>query len=223
MKTKTVSASLLATLTALALTACAAEDPRDPRANAALDKPSSDDPTNPAPVDDTPAGPGACDGKAFVGFDGMNVVANRVVGLPGADRARLKPYDVLAGEFKRVLGATPASLRGAATTFGRPVARWYDEPTVGGTVLQTAYNIAFDGCLTYTETAAEFAAAPTAETASTQCAAMARKFWSKTPTTDQIAACVDVAVTATTPEPDARRRWSYACATVLTSSGFLTY
>jgi hypothetical protein len=55
--------------------------------------------------------------------------------------------------------------------------------------------------------------------------------WSRTPTPAEIDACVKVAVTDSvteTPATGARqttpvRRWAYACASVLTSAGFLTY
>ena len=52
---------------------------------------------------------------------------------------------------------------------------------------------------------------------------MARKFWNKTPAPQEIQACVDVATTGAAKEPDARRKWAYACASVMTSAGFLTY
>src|SRR5690606_13192745 len=117
----------------------------------------------------------------------------------------------------------PASLTGSGATFGQPAQRWYEEPSANAVALQTAYSIAFDGCLTYTASGAEFAAAPDATSAETQCAAMARKFWSKTPGPQEIAACVEGATTGSAAEPQARRKWAYACASVLTSAGFLTY
>lgn len=187
---------------------------------------SSGDPPVTTPTD--PPGPGTvdpatCGGKTFAGFDGENLVADRVVANAGVDRGRFKPFDALGAEYTRVLGNTPASLAEAADTFGKAEPRWYDEPAVGGVVLQTAYKIGFDGCLTYTQSPAEFAAAPTAATAATQCAAMARKFWSRTPSPDQIAACADVAVVGSAAEANPRRRWAYACASVLSAAGFMTY
>jgi hypothetical protein len=52
---------------------------------------------------------------------------------------------------------------------------------------------------------------------------MARTFWSRTASPDQTAACVDVAVTGAATVTDPRKRWAYACASVLSSAGFLTY
>jgi hypothetical protein len=176
------------------------------------------DPANPGTVD-----PATCGGKEFKGFDGENLVRNRVVANVGVDRGRFKPYDALAAEYNRVLGNTPASLAAAGDTFGKPEPRWYDEPAIGGVVLQTSFKIAFDGCLTYTATPADFAAMPTATTASTKCAEMARKFWSRTASPDQITACSDVALTGAAKETDPRRRWAYACASVLNAAGFMTY
>jgi hypothetical protein len=186
---------------------------------------TSDQPPGPG-GDQPPTGtvdPATCGGKTFAGFEGENLVADRVVANAGVDRGRFKPYDALATEYARVLGTTPASLAEAADTFGKPEPRWYDEPAVGGVVLQTAYKIAFDGCLTYTQGPAEFAAAPTAATADAQCAAMTRKFWSRTASPDQIAACSDVAVNGAAAETNPRRRWAYACASVLSAAGFMTY
>jgi hypothetical protein len=209
---------------ALLLGACASEDgnqlsgqnPPGPGETPPVTPPGT---TPPGTVD-----PATCTaGKEFAGFDGKNLVADRLVANVGVDRGRFKPYDALAAEYKRVLGNTPVSLTAAADTFGKPDPRWYDEPLAGGVVLQTAYSIAYDGCLTYTQTPAEFGVVPAAATAATKCTEMARTFWSRTASPDQIAACVDIAVTGSAKETDARKRWAYACASVLSSAGFLTY
>lgn len=170
-----------------------------------------------------PADPALCTSKTYAGFDSRNLTEDRKVQKLGTDRSRMKPFTALQTEYARVLGASPASLTGAAATFGQPPARWYEEPEANAVALQTAYTIAFDGCLTYTATAAEFASAPDAASAETQCAAMARKFWSKTPGPSEISPCVEVATTGSAAEPNARRKWAYACASVLTSAGFLAY
>lgn len=174
------------------------------------------DPTNP---DD----PAQCSSREYVGFDDLKLHASRKVAALGVDRGRLKPFSALQSEYARVLGAAPASLQGAGPTFGQVPARWYEEPEANAVALQTAHSIAFDGCLTFTAMAPEFAAAPDATSAPVQCSAMARKFWSKTPAPQEIQSCVDVAVTGAASEPNARRKWAYACASVLSSAGFLTY
>lgn len=170
-----------------------------------------------------PQDPALCTSKTYAGFDNRELTSERKMLKLGTDRARMKPFSALQTEFQRVLGSTPASLTGAAATFGQPPARWNEEPSANAVALQTAYSIAFDGCLTYTATAAEYASAPDGATAEAQCAAMARKFWSKTPGPSEISACVDVATTGSAAEPNARRKWAYACASVLTSAGFLAY
>ena len=181
-----------------------------------------EDPADPGGGTD-PGDPAQCTSKTYAGFDNRELTAERKVLKLGTDRARLKPFSALQTEYARVLGNTPASLTGSAATFGQPPQRWYDEPEANAVALQTAYNIAFDGCLTYTQTASEYASAPDANSAATQCAAMARKFWSKTPAPQEVQACVDVATTGTATEPQPRRKWAYACASVLSSAGFLTY
>jgi hypothetical protein len=217
------SEPLFSVVLCCALFGCGAAEPGADRPGTGGDvgdeTPSSEDVT---PKD--PEGPTTCDpGKSYIGLDGTNLVERRTKSTAGEDRGRMKPYEVLAGEYARVLGTTPSSLAGAADTFGSSPPRWFEEPPVGGVVLQTAYKIAFDGCLTYTQAPAEYASAPTATSAPDKCAAMAKKFWSKTPSPEEISACVDVAVTGSASESNARRRWAYACASVLTAAGFLTY
>ena len=170
-----------------------------------------------------PGDPALCTSKTYAGFDNFELTGERKVQKLGTDRSRMKPFSALQTEYARVLGNTPASLTGSAATFGQPPARWYEEPAANAVALQTAYSIAFDGCLTFTGTAAEFANAPDAASAETQCASMARKFWSKTPGPSEISSCVEVATTGSAAEPNARRKWAYACASVLTSAGFLAY
>ncbi len=186
---------------------------------------SPTEPTTPTstPTTPTPPDPKKCGGRPYVGMGGTELSASRKAVLAGVDHGRVKPYSALTGEYPRVLGNTPASLQGAAATFGSAPARWYEEPESSSVALQTAYAVSFDGCLTYTETDAKYAAAPTPQSAQQLCTEMERKFWSRTPTTGEVASCVDVATNGTASEPQARRKWAYACASVLTAAGFLTY
>lgn len=217
---------VLATIASLALlvAACGADDGSTLTGGPTPTGPGTGDPVDPTPPGPTGQDPATCAvGKSFLSFDGTSLTADRAKVGAGVDRGRVKPYDALAGEYQRVLGNVPASLTDAAPTFGSSEKRWYDEPGAGGVVLQTAYGVGFDGCLDYTATSVDFAAAPTAATATTKCTEMARKFWSRSATPDQVAACVDVAVTGAASEANPRRRWAYACASVIGSAGFLTY
>lgn len=172
--------------------------------------------------------------KSYTGFSGQKLEAGRLEAPIGIDRARMKPYEALGDDYKRVLaGVTPTVLGESGPTFGQAPDRWFIEPQPGAVSLYQAYRIAFEGCLEYTKTDAKYAAAPTPDTAGPACAAMARAFWSQTPSPDEIAACTDYAVNGaneeaapggkTTVSTDPRRRWAYACAAVLTTTGFLTY
>lgn len=214
----------LASLACGVLAACADEDGSALKGGGPGGPPGVADPTTP-PTDPTtpPPDPALCAARAYTGYDAKPLTAGRVAANIGVDRQRIKPFSALQTELPRVLGAAPASLTGAGPTFGQAPARWYEEPRANAVALQTTYAIAFDGCLTYTATAPEFAAAPDATTAAAQCGAMARKFWSKTPAPLEIQACADVALKGAASEPLARRKWAYACASVLTASGFLTY
>lgn len=163
------------------------------------------------------------EGRSYAGFDGVELEAKRLDENVGVNRARLKPHAVLAGEYQRVLGLVPPSLAGSAGSFDEPPARWYAEAQHSGVSLNAIFSISFEGCTAFTKTAPEYAAAPTATTADQVCAALMRKAWSRSPSPDEIAACTTLATTKLNDEPDPRRRWTYVCASILSSSQFLTF
>lgn len=183
------------------------------------------DGTNPA--NDPNASPTAtCLDKAakYTGFGKTALIDDRLDAVEGVDRQRFKPYSALTSEYPRVTGVNaPALLGQSGTTFGQPVARWHEEPEGSAVNLYTAFRIAFESCLTLTATDAKYAAAPAEPAVSQECSALARKFWSRTATPDEVKTCVQVGTVDSTTETDARRRWAYTCASVLTSAGFLTY
>jgi hypothetical protein len=203
----------------------------DPAPNGTTDP---NNPNNPGPG----PGPGPSPEKTcaeaqtpIVGLGGIGLHSTRAEALAGVDRDRFKPYSSLAAEYKRVMGlATAPDLTRSAQTFGEAPARFYAEPKASAVNLYEAYTVAFKLCETNL-TGATYTTAPTATTAATECAAWERKFWSRTPTPAEIDACAKVAVTDSVTETVAAgprqttpvRRWSYACASVLSSAGFLTY
>jgi hypothetical protein len=219
--------SLLATALALGtcVTACADDpDALTGRKNAAggPDAPGA----NP---DDPNATPAALEctvkpeGRSYVLFDGTKLEQTRANENVGVNRARLKPYAVLQGEYQRVLELVPASLAASAGSFDDAPPRWFEEAQHSGVSLNAIFDISFEGCLTYTKTAPEYAAAPTAETSATVCTALMRKAWSRSPSPDEITSCTTLATTKLAAEPDARRRWTYVCSSILSSSQFLTF
>lgn len=174
-----------------------------------------------APAD--PNEPGACAlGVKHVGFAGEDFAASRTAGGLGKDRRRIKPFSAMKSELERVLGASPATLTQSAAAFGDVPPRWYAEPVAGAVSLYTTYSLTFTGCYD-SMTAAAYAAAPTAQTAATECATLQRKAWQREPTPEETKACVDLAVTTLASEPAPRRRWAHACASVMTSTGFVSY
>jgi hypothetical protein len=189
---------------------------------------------DPAAAGDPPP-PQSCLEKQtpYKGFGGTQLEADRQNAEIGLDRTRMKPYAMLVDEYKRVLGVTPTVLGESGPTFGEPPDRWLTEPQPTAVTLYQAYRVAFEGCLTYTKTDAKYAANPTTETATAECTAMQRKFWSQTPIPAEIQACVGVAVNDSTMEQqpggqpakatDPRRRWAYTCASVLTAPGFVMF
>ncbi|MFL5318499.1 MAG: hypothetical protein ACJ790_02510 [Myxococcaceae bacterium] len=189
----------------------------DPNAN----KPVA--PAEPDPVQKDPTS-ARCDvGRSWVGLGGTELTKGRSDLDVGINRGRVKPFDALPDEYKRVLGTTPALLTNMGSTFGQAANRWFVEPQSSAITLYTSYRIAFQGCLSYTANAGEYANAPDANTAATECTNFAEKFWSRTPEQDELDTCVQVAMVDTQTETQARRRWAYTCASVLTAAGFVSY
>lgn len=180
------------------------------------------DPDAPGAADGDPTQPGSCQvGVAHVGLGKEDFVANRGVGALGADRRRIKPYSAMGTELKRVLGQSPASLTSSAAAFGDVPARWYVEPVAGAVTVYTTYSVAFTACYDAMGDAAH-AQAPTDATAKTECTTLQRKAWQRSPTPEETAACVTLAVTKRTSDAP-RRRWAHTCAAIMTSAGFTTY
>lgn len=224
--------SLLASITALAASGCG-----DNNADQLLGRggPGSvDEDAGVTPATAPPGVPKTCGNaqKSYVGFGQVKLEATRLDVASGLDRTRAKPYGMLIDDYKRVLGVTPSVLGESGATFGQAPDRWFTEPAPTAVSLYQAYRVAFEGCLEYTKTDPKYAAAPTAASAATECTAMERKFWSQVPIPDEVAACAGVATsdsaTETVPaggmRPTApRRRWAYACASVLTAPGFMNF
>ena len=218
---KRITFTISMTAASALMLACGADDSDPLRGHGA--PAAADDPAA-APAKPPAAGdPALCTGRAYVGYGPTKLADRRVVAQLGVNRGRVKPFGALKTEFERVLGNKPASLATADATFAAAPPRWYAEATANAVALKTAYDIAFDGCLTYVATDPKLVQAPTAASAEEACAGMARKFWSKTPAPQEIAACVDVATTGAASEPAVANKWAYACASILTSAGFLTY
>lgn len=176
------------------------------------------------PTGTTPGAPLCTNsGTQWKGFAGTNLVQARVDGAIGSDRARLKPFNALADEYQRSIGNVPASLANAAASFGDAPERFYAEPRASAISVWSSFRVGFDGCLTFTETAAEYADAPTDASATATCTALARKFWSRAATTAELDACKQVALVDSAGEATPRRRWAFTCASLLSSAGFLTY
>lgn len=182
---------------------------------------TADDGAETPPSD--PNEPGSCTlGGKHVGFAGEDFAASRTVGALGKDRRRVKPFSAMKTEIERVLGTSPATLQESAAAFGDVPARWYAEPVAGAVSLYTTATLVFTACYD-SMTAAKYAQPPTAETATAECAALEAKAWLRAPTPDETKACADAATTASASEPDARRRWARACASVMSSAGFISY
>lgn len=161
--------------------------------------------------------------RSYKLFDGTKLEEKRANEGVAINRARVKPYAVMASEYQRVLGNTPETIKTAGGSFDAAPARWFAEATYSGVSMNAVFNISYEGCLTYARASADLKSAPTADSAKTECSKLMRKAWSKTPTPAEVDSCVELATKKTEAEADAGRRWAYVCATVLSSSQFLTF
>ncbi|MFO0676572.1 MAG: hypothetical protein U0169_08565 [Polyangiaceae bacterium] len=161
-------------------------------------------------------------GVAHTGFGGSDLNAGRAVAEVGVDRRRVKPYGALATEFSRALGTAPAALAANAAAFGDAPARWYSEPRANAVSLYTNYSVAFTGCYD-SMSGAQYAAAPTAESAKAECTTRTKTAWQRNASREELQSCIDFATTGSASTTDARRRWAHVCATILTSAAFTTY
>jgi hypothetical protein len=170
-------------------------------------------------------------GRTYQGFGGLELTGSRVALEANVERARVKPFETLAGgtghksDYARVLGTSgpPSALSGMGPTFFQAPARWWQEPRPGAINLFAAYRTAYQGCKALTASDEAYAAAPDAASATASCAAWQTTFWRRVPAPFEIDECVTLAVTGTSAITDVRLRWATTCASVLTSAGFLTY
>lgn len=165
----------------------------------------------------------APDGRSYATFDGSKLEERRANENVGVNRARVKPFASMEKEFIRVLGAAPPSLKGAEGSFDVPAARWFGETKYSGVSLHAMSSIAYEGCLAYVKSKPAFAAAPTAESAKTECSTLMRKAWNRSPSPAEIDGCAKLATEKLADEKDVAKRWAYACTSVLSSSHFLTF
>lgn len=204
-------------LGALAIAAC-----DDPTAKLGRHNNGEDDPNNPngaAALTCTQAP----EGRSYTLFDGSKLEDKRANENVGVNRARTKPFSVLEAEYKRVLGVVAPSIKDSASSFPAPTARWYADSSYSAVSLNAVAELSFKSCVEYTKTAAQFAAAPETESARSECESLMRKAWSRAPSPDESNGCVELAVTGLADETDARRRWAYVCASILSASQFLTF
>jgi hypothetical protein len=163
------------------------------------------------------------EGRAYVNFNGNHLDQNRTNENVGVNRARIKPYAVMANEYQRVLGLVPEAIKTAGGSFDAPPERWYAESTHSGVSMNTIFEISFAGCVAYAKAAPDLKAAPTPESAKAECTRLMRKAWNRTPSPEEIQGCTDLAMTKLASQTDVSRRWAYVCSSVLSSSQFLTF
>jgi hypothetical protein len=120
--------------------------------------------------------------------------------------AEVTPEQLKSPEFQALVQRMVKSMREA--------------PGVG---LAALYTIGFEAGLAYANAHPQYASAPTASSAPTECAAFMEKAWMRKPVPAEIDKCVALATTGVAKEPDAHRKWAYVFAMVVSSSPFLTY
>ena len=161
--------------------------------------------------------------RTYTGFGGSDLTGTRPAIEPGSDRLRLKPYVALSAEYRAALGLSAFDTGVYAATFGRPPARWFQEPAASSNTIYAAFALAFAACTQQTTGDARYASAPDAASADSNCREYVRRAWHREATDAEAATCVSYAVDKTNPADAPAKRWSYACAAVLSASGFLAY
>ena len=167
-------------------------------------------------------------GRTYKGFGGFELTAGRQEQIPSqGDRARIKPFSALKGEFSRVLSVTPRSLLSNGDSFDEPDARLYIEPTVTGVNVFTLYRAAYEAALTYVaqnpDNLPGLGSAPSEATAGTVCTFIGTRAWHRNPSESELAACKKVALVDTVMEQSSANRWAYSIASILTAVGFASY
>jgi hypothetical protein len=160
--------------------------------------------------------------RAYTGFGG-DLTADRPKIAVGSDRIRIKPYAALSAEYSRVLGLTAFNTAAYAGVFGRPPARWNEEPAASASTIYSAFALAYDGCSQKMAAGGDYDLAPNATIADRLCRDFARVAWQREATDDEASDCATYAVNETPSTATPRTRWAYTCASVLTSEAFLTY
>ena len=172
--------------------------------------------------DDTPEPPVCPLTRSYTGFGGL-LESDRPQLAAGSDRLRVKPFGALAAEYNRALGIADFQTTAYAATFGRAPARWYAEPQASANTIYAAFALAYEACGQRTAAGAEYGVEPTPATAGTACRDFAAAAWQREMTDAEAETCAVYAVEQTNPADDPRVRWAYACAAVLSATGFLTY
>lgn len=163
-----------------------------------------------------------CNGSVLrPALDGRLLDADRKELPAQSDRLRVKPYSALPAEFTRALGSQPTSIRNQNATFDTPDPRWAQEQELSAISLFRVYVAAYQACLTLTGTGTQYQTAPTATTATAECRAWQRRFWSATPGAAETTACANFAVSADNDGATPREKWAATCATAAASLGFL--
>jgi hypothetical protein len=182
-------------------------------------------------------------GRAWLGLGGEHLEASRrdtaaFLDLHRPYRGSLKSGNdwVLTGDITGAVGADAFSAPesrdpGTGGAFGVAPDRWSEEPTVGPFAVFVTYSFAWKACVAaitrppsrnvpgwYEHTAFE----PTPDRARAFCRRTQANAWRREPTTDEVDACVDLALNLA-EEPDLTKRWAYVCASVVSSMNWLSY
>ncbi|MFK7827418.1 MAG: hypothetical protein AB8G05_24955 [Oligoflexales bacterium] len=157
--------------------------------------------------------------QEYLGFGKRKLGLDRIDGEAAKpDRMRIKPFGVLADEYQRVTGVIPESLAASRNRFAPPPNRWFTEPERSSLTVIASFNISYEAALKFIENDPDVIVDKPAREI---CRSFALKAWSRTPSAEQLATCVEI--TSTKVEINTMQKWAYAFASILTSSGFVGY
>ena len=161
--------------------------------------------------------------RTYTGFGGNALESDRPKIEAGSDRMRIKPFASLSAEYTRALELASFDTAPYAATFGRPPARWYNEPQASANTVYAAFALAYDACTRRTALGGDYNTAPEINIANRLCKDFAMRAWQREADAAETTACATYAIEKTNPADAPAKRWAYTCAAVLTASGFLAY
>ena len=149
---------------------------------------------------------------------GMRPISAKV--NQGFNTRRIKSYNAIVEEFKRVFGQVPEPLRDARSAFPSAPQYWYKADQLSAVTLNILINAAVLSCQSQQEQMPHLQAEPVRE----KCNEWANRMWLRDGTSEELESCVHTAMEVTKSMSGGERaRLEFTCASMMLSMPVLTY